>query len=282
MRIRPASVVVAVLVLGSCSLRTPSSSEATGPSRVAHAAALGVEPSFDPAGAVFADEFDGTGSPDPTRWEPTVERRHASYQTARPENLRVEGGNLVIEARHESYRGEAFTSAMVKSRSSFTSGRFAARMKLPAGAGTWPAFWLLGPGPWPDTGEIDVLEHYAQRGTGDNTYGWAETNLHSTPPPDRPDDTARGRLGRTRLDPTRWHVYAVDWRADEIRFSIDGRVTAVHRRPAGDPAAWPFDRHPEVIVFDLFLGSWAGPVDASAMPQRLLVDWVRVWPLPAD
>ncbi|MEO6629116.1 MAG: glycoside hydrolase family 16 protein, partial [Aquihabitans sp.] len=173
-----------------------------------------------------------------------------------------------------------YTSAMIKSRRTFRSGRFEARMKLPTGAGTWPAFWLVGPGPWPDTGEIDVVEHYARFGSGDNMFGFAESNLHSTPPLDQPRNTSRGRLARTPIAPAEWHVYGVEWRPDEIRFSIDGELTEAHARPASDPdGSWPFDDYPESIVFDLFLGGTAGPVDAAALPQQLLVDWVRVWPI---
>lgn len=229
---------------------------------------------------MFVDEFNGTGSPDARLWESVNGRRHEARQTGRLANLRQEGGNLVIEARHEAYAGSPFTSAMIKSRQSFRSGRFEARMKLPTGAGTWPAFWLVGDGPWPDAGEIDVVEHYGRAGTGENTFGGAESNLHSKPPIDQPRNTSRGRFVRTPIVPDQWHVYGVEWRADEIRFSIDGTLTEAHKRPADDPdGSWPFDDHPESIVFDLFLGGIAGPVDAAALPQQLLVDWVRVWPV---
>ena len=234
----------------------------------------------DASTPVFVDEFNGTGSPDPHLWKAVDERRHDAHLTGRLANLRVEGGNLIIEARHEAYEGSAFTSAMIKSRRTFRSGRFEARMKLPTGGGTWPAFWLVGTGPWPDTGEIDVMEHYARAGSGENTYGAAESNLHSKPPADQPRNTSRGRFARTPIDPHEWHAYGVEWRADEIRFSIDGELTETYTRPASDPeGSWPFDKDPESIVFDLFLGGTAGPVDAAAMPQQLLVDWVRVWPI---
>lgn len=50
-----------------------------------------------------------------------------------------------------------FTSGRLESRGKveFTYGTASARIKLSAGAGLWPAFWALGAGRWPDTGEMD-------------------------------------------------------------------------------------------------------------------------------
>ena len=84
----------------------------------------------------------------------------------------------------------------------------------------------------------------------------------------------------TKVDVTEWHTHAVEWAEGEIRFFIDDKETVAHERPAeGEDQTWPFDDYPEVIAFDMFLGAYAGEVDASALPQQLLVDWVRVWPL---
>lgn len=157
-------------------------------------------------------------------------------------------------------------------------------MKLPDGMGTWPAFWLVNDDQWPDFGEIDVMEHYAREGAkkGDaQTFGQIESNLHSTPPEDVQSLTSWGRVMSTTMDDvTEWHTYAVEWDDGEIRFFIDDEQTAAHQRPGPDSAeTWPFDEYEEVIAFDMFLGKWAGPVDASVLPQKLLVDWIRVWPL---
>lgn len=232
---------------------------------------------------LFADEFDSDGPVDREVWKPIIEKRHESYQTDHVENVRIEDGNLVIEARREDHKGAEYTSAMIQTRESFHYGRFEARMKLPDGRGTWPAFWLVNDDKWPDYGEIDVMEHYARDTTTDGepqSMGMVESNLHSAPPAEIPALTSWGRLTSTPVDVNGWHTYAVEWAEGEIRFFVDDVQTAVHTRPpAGEDQTWPFDDHAEVIAFDMFLGAYAGPVDASAMPQRLLVDWVRVWPL---
>ena len=58
-----------------------------------------------------------------------------------------------------------YTSARMKTLGKFTKtyGRFEARIKVPAGQGMWPAFWMLGDDidkvGWPACGEIDIMEN---------------------------------------------------------------------------------------------------------------------------
>ena len=86
------------------------------------------------------------------------------YTSKRMENARVENGNLVIEARKESWQGMNYTSArlLTKGKMSWQYGKIETRAKLPRGRGTWPAIWMLGdtnPLKWPDDGEVDIMEH---------------------------------------------------------------------------------------------------------------------------
>ena len=85
---------------------------------------------------LFADEFDTSGPVDWDAWRPILEKRHDSRQTDREKNVRVEGGNLVIEAHKEQYKDAEYTSAMIQTKESFQYGRFEARMKLPDAEGT--------------------------------------------------------------------------------------------------------------------------------------------------
>src|SRR4029453_7914279 len=100
---------------------------------------------------VWADEFNGSGAPDGSKW--TMEtgaggwgNNESQFYTNRRENVRQEGGNLVIEARRESYGGAAYTSGRLITLGKFaqTYGRMEARIKIPRGQGIWPAFWMLG------------------------------------------------------------------------------------------------------------------------------------------
>src|SRR2546423_914669 len=123
----------------------------------------------------WSDEFDGPNgsAPDPAHWVAETGGKWANNElqgyTARPKNVRIENGNLVIEVFKERFSGSdgirrEYTSARLKTDGRFSQryGRFEARIKLPAGRGIWPAFWLLGNDlssvGWPACGEIDIME----------------------------------------------------------------------------------------------------------------------------
>ena len=100
---------------------------------------------------VWADEFQqADGSvPDATKWGYDIGgsgwgNNELEYYTSRTNNARIEGGQLVIEARQESFGGKNYTSArlLTKGKWSGTYARIEARMKIPRGQGIWPAFWM--------------------------------------------------------------------------------------------------------------------------------------------
>ncbi|MFN7330225.1 MAG: family 16 glycosylhydrolase, partial [Bacteroidota bacterium] len=128
-----------------------------------------------PPKLVWADEFDFEGVPDSTKWSydlgdgcPHVcgwGNNEAQYYTQRTKNVRIENGNLVIEAHQNSINGRAYSSARIisKHKGDWLYGRVEVRAKLPKGRGTWPAIWMLPTdwkyGGWPTSGEIDIMEH---------------------------------------------------------------------------------------------------------------------------
>lgn len=107
---------------------------------------------YDGYRLVWSDEFNYTGHPDPTKWKYEkgyVRNKEIQYYTEnRLENCRVENGMLIIEARHENpkFEGAEFTSASILTSgiASWKYGRIEARVKVPAGKGAWPAFWMKG------------------------------------------------------------------------------------------------------------------------------------------
>ena len=126
---------------------------------------------------VWDDEFNDA-APDPAKWTIVTGgngfgNHELEYYTGRAVNLHVENGMLVISAVKEDYTGpdgveRSYTSARIHTEGKFSQryGRFEARIRIPAGQGMWPAFWMMGDSPkqWPNRGEIDIMENIGVRG----------------------------------------------------------------------------------------------------------------------
>jgi beta-glucanase (GH16 family) len=255
--------------------------------------------------ALFFDDF-STGELDRSKWNVivtgrTVNNEQQAYVDSTdtiavgsgPETSGAENGALVIRARRRpgfrTPEGRAFDfiSGRLESRSKFefTYGSAAARIKLTAGTGLWPAFWALGAGRWPDTGEMDIMEN-----VGDPT--WTNFALHG---PGYSGDTplvSRQHFSRGG-DVTGWHVYSMDWTTDALVFRVDGAEEYRVTRPAVERyGRWAYD-NPKFLIVNLALGGqYPKAVNGVAepyvgLPQStvdliaadkavMVVDWVRV------
>ena len=239
------------------------------------------------AAPVWADEFNGPAGapPDPARWNFDTGRWHDGGEderyTDRPENVSLDGeGNLRIVARFEVTRDAFFTSARINTRGQFEPayGRIEARIKVPAGDGLLPAFWLLGAGvdPWPQSGEIDAMEVPGNNPFGD--YGHVHGPAAAAPTSDASEE--RVRWASTAYSDA-FHVYGIEWRAGSIQFLVDGHAVGAPVTPATYSAAggvWVFDR-PFYLVLNLAVGNrWTGKPNASTrFPATMLIDWVRAY-----
>lgn len=257
----------AALALGACGGRSNGPQSPTAPSGWTLA---------------WSDEFETPGAPDPATWdyeEGFLRNEESQYYTrGRRENARVEGGALVIEARKERFATGEYTSAslVTRGRREITYGRVEVRAKLPRGRGMWPAIWMLGADigtvGWPRCGEIDVMEHVGFE--PGRVYGTVHTEAYN-----HVKGTQRGgQVDVGDLYDT-FHVYAVEWRPERIDFSVDGRAYFSFAKEPGGPTVWPFDRPHDLILNVAIGGSWGGQqgVDDSAFPQRMVVDYVRVY-----
>jgi len=240
---------------------------------------------------VWSDEFDQDGLPDSSKWGFDVggsgwgNKELQYYTDRRKENARVENGRLIIEARRERFDKNDYTSARLvsKGKGDWTYGRFEVKAKLPSGRGTWPAIWMLpsgksyGNGGWPDNGEIDIMEHV---GFDPNIiHGSAHTKAyyHSI----GTQKTARINVPGVS---TGFNVYAVEWTANEIRWFVNDKqyfTFANERRTqsTADYRQWPFDKPFHMILNIAVGGTWGGAqgVDQSAWPQRMEIEYVRVY-----
>jgi beta-glucanase (GH16 family) len=243
----------------------------------------------------WSDEFNGpNGSPpDSAKWNIVIggkgfgNNEQETY-TSRPANVQQQDGKLVITARKEELTGpdgilRHYTSARLNTQSHFTQeyGRFEARIQLPTGKGIWPAFWLLGDNhetaPWPKCGEIDILEGIGAPDTIHST-------IHGPGYSGRGGITTKFALPAGESVNTGFHLYAVEWGPDDIKFFFDDHLIA-HRTPADLPpgSRWVYD-HPFYVLLNLAVGGyWPGyPDDTTVFPQQMLVDYVRVYSRKPD
>lgn len=254
---------------------------------------------------LFFDDFDA-GELDRSKWNVNItgavynqeqqaylDSPETLYLVRNDETLGAYNGALIIHPRFRpgfiSTEGQRFDfiSGRIDTREKFdfTYGSAAARIKLPAGIGLWPAFWMLGYGQWPDTGEIDILEYVGQT-------EWVSAAAHGP-----------GYYGETGLvnrfyfsseaNAADWHVYAVDWQPDQIHFTVDGRTIYRITRPMIDfVGPWAFDV-PEFLILNVALGGvypfktngvrspYFGLPEATVRllqedRVKLAVDWVQV------
>jgi beta-glucanase (GH16 family) len=238
---------------------------------------------------VWADEFDYSGLPDSSKWGYDLGdgcpnlcgwgNNELQYYTVRREkNARVEGGHLIIEAHKEPLNGRNYSSTRLvsKNKGDWTYGRIEARIQVPNGRGIWPAFWMLPTdrayGGWPRSGEIDIMEFVGY--IPDSLFGTVHTEHYN------------GMLGtqksaslHSKTLASEFHVYAIEWTKDKIDFLLDGtKFTTFPNRHSGI-GAWPFDLPFHLLLNVAVGGNWGGKkgVDDTAFPQRMRVDYVRVY-----
>lgn len=231
---------------------------------------------------VWHDEFDGDEI-DTQSWTYDLGgggwgNGESEVYTNRSENARLENGLLVIEARKEpnDKGGFEFTSARLKTQGlqTFQYGRIEARIQVPAGAGLWPAFWMLGSNipqvGWPDCGEIDIMEYVGK--DPDVILGTLHGPGYS------------GALGFTQWNRQTYniaddfHTYAIEWDADQISWFYDGENYHTVTREDVGARAWPFDQ-PFFIILNLAVGGTLGGLISpdTVFPAQYLVDYVRVF-----
>jgi beta-glucanase (GH16 family) len=260
--------------------------------------------------SIFFDDFSGPDL-DRSKWGVvitgrTVNNEQQAYVDSKETIDIVHGeqaagadnGALVIHPRFRqgftTPEGRAFdfTSGRLESRGKveFTYGTVSARIKLTAGAGLWPAFWTLGTGRWPDTGEMDIMEN-----VGDAS--WTNVALHG-PGYSGATPLTKRRPFPAGTDITGWHVYSMDWTTDGFVFKVDDDVFyQVTRAMVEQYGRWAYD-NPKYLILNFALGGgyprsvnhadapYAGLPGATvelikADKATMLVDWVRVVKTPS-
>ncbi|WP_439132605.1 family 16 glycosylhydrolase [Polaribacter sp.] len=251
---------------------------------------------------VWSDEFD-KNELDTDKWHHQTigivnggwANGEIQHYTDRNENSFVADDNLNIIAKRETITQNGvsrdFTSARLNSKFAFTYGRIDVRAKIPEGEGTFPAIWTLGKNisevgtywqtqgfgttPWPDCGEIDIMEH------GLHATNTVSSALHT-----------RSSFGGTVNTKTKmltdvantYHVFSMNWSPNQITFLVDGEVHYTYKKPAnftdvnsdGSNDGWPFDE-PQFLLINFAMGGIAGAVSPSFTESSFLIDYVRIY-----
>jgi beta-glucanase (GH16 family) len=276
----PQSTAAPAAAAAASQSASPSASQSPSPS-----------PSPSPWKLVWNDEFNGGNGSAPEKAKWILEtggngwgNNELEFYTNRVNNVQVQDGKLIITARKEGYsdpNGKLFsyTSARIKTQGKFAQryGRFEARIQIPRGQGLWPAFWMLGDDivkvSWPDCGEIDIMENVGKE--PDTVHG----TIHGPGYSGDKGPSALYKLADGKAFADDYHLYAVEWEPQVIRFYVDDTLYAT-RTPADLPpgARWVYD-HPFFVILNVAVGgNWPGDPDVhTKFPQTMLVDYVRVY-----
>ncbi len=315
--------IITVLFGTAFVLTAPVPSEAQGDSAGAVVSDLAVADTFQPDASwhlVWSDDFNGTAL-DRTKWNPEVScwgggNNERQCYVDRSENVNVENGILRLIAKEGEHVGPLFPEGMkgapggeevqpytsgkvrTKDLAAFKYGRFSARIKLPEGQGTWPAFWMMPEasvyGDWPLSGELDIMEAVNLETPCEACPGGVERRtsgaLHFGAQIPNNEYLFLKTAGRRAPGPSQeWRVYSVEWAEGIIQWLVDGEIflrleaddwhtAAVD--PQENPNA-PFDQ-PFYLMLNLAVGgnlaekSNGQGFDPKSFPAEMQVDWVRV------
>lgn len=228
---------------------------------------------------VFEEEFDVDGLPDPSLWNfeigngddqgiPGWGNEELQYYTE--DNAIVEDGVLKITAKREPTNGFDFSSTRMTTLDNFSYeyGRIEVRAKLPEGGGTWPAIWMLGDNfpevGWPETGEIDIMEHAGNQ--QDVIHG----SLHL------PGNFAGNAISETTTvegASQEFNNYTVEWSPERILFAVNDVVYHEYQ----NTSETPFNASFFIILNVAMGGTFGGDVDPDFTESTMEVDYIRVY-----
>jgi len=246
---------------------------------------------------VWSDEFNTNGAVNSTNWFHQTQlpssgswfNSEVQHYTNQLTNSFVDAGMLNIVAKKETFTDQGitkeYTSARLNSKFAFKYGRVDVRAKLPIGAGTWPAIWMLGkninePGGyfsatygttnWPACGETDIMEHGI---FPSQSINYVQSTLHT--PSSFGSSVNNGGVVASDLA-NNYHVYSINWSPFQMSFLLDGVVYYTYNPSIKDANTWTFDKE-QYLLLNVALGGVAGTVPSNYTQSSMLIDYVRVY-----
>jgi beta-glucanase (GH16 family) len=213
------------------------------------------------------DEFDGKEL-DRSKWEtPPDGRRRDAWWMAKA--VSVDGqGHLVISTLKE---GDRYIDGCARTRGKYEHafGYFTARIQLQKQPGHWSAFWLMGKGVFNvgnegrDGTEIDIMEKPRLDERVQQTLHWDGYGR---------EHRSQGKVVSAPGVMDGFHTFSLWWKPDEYVYYVDGKET--WRTSAGGVCQVPL-----YIKLSDEVGRWGGDIAKAELPDRFLVDYVRVYDL---
>lgn len=164
-----------------------------------------------------------------------------------------------------------------KGKKSFERGRMEIRAKLKGAQGAWPAIWMLpyesDKYPWPQGGEVDIMEHLNH-----DTFVYQTVHSHYTYNLKQDKNPPNGTTAS--INPQDFNVYGVDFWPDSLVFHVNGVKTFTYPRIQTDQEGqFPFNI-PQYLLLDMQLGgTWVGEIDPTGLPVEMAIDWVKHYQL---
>jgi len=229
---------------------------------------------------VFSDEFSKEGNFDSSKWS-YCSRQPAAwsrYLTASPYYAYQQKGKLVLRMDNAVIAGDdvPYHSCGVQSSGKFSIryGKIEVRVKFKKGQGSWPAIWMMPEqpgayGPWPKSGEIDIMEHVNNEEIIHQTIHNGQVTA---------SNGASAATHRAEYNANNYNTYSVVWNAGAIDFCVNGQFQYRYaKRADSTPISWPFDQPFYIILNQSGAVGWPGPAKTGDLPFEMQVDWVRVY-----
>jgi beta-glucanase (GH16 family) len=229
---------------------------------------------------VFTDDFNTSGSFDATKWtySPRFQPAWAKYLTSSPAYASQNGTDLVLKMDNAVIAGDnvPYHSGGIQSSTKFNFlyGKVEARAKFKQGQGSWPAIWMMPEvpvsyGDWPNSGEIDIMEHV-------NYENVVHQTIHSGTATDaNGGSTATKASAYNTAD---YNIYGMVWSPDAIQFYVNNVLQYTYSRAANATSAqWPFNKPFYLILNQSGGAGWPGAITNADLPFNMNVDWIRVY-----